>query len=295
MTVYSKVGDWTFSSKHPFNRRVFSKTFRKVGGGGDLSLPANSIPCPHNKQGTRRPTVLASSLCFQNRPVSPGVIHHSGGSFHFWFVFIAASGEQGCLGLLAKFTQMCPDVQLSHFIRLSLGFLKWCEKLEFPLTYLKSWLICWHSPSCPGGNCFVQKGCCVRGAGATTGNTLEALWSLKRVFAWFFKQSCSEKKSTSIPPCPHGFSAPPTWLRGILSHAKLWGQRKTSSTACYCGGGRGVSVCGPLYQAAGFNRGKHESLRINLTQLCLKADAVKCMNAHTHTHALCRFLIESKM
>lgn len=133
-------------------------------------------------------------------------------------------------------------------------------------------------------NALIQKGCCVRGAGATTGNPLEALWSWKRVFAWFFKQTHSEKKSTSIPPCPHGFSAPPTWLRGILSHAKLWGQRKTSSSACYCGGGRGVSVCGSLCQAAGFNRGKHESLRINLTQLCLKADAVKCMNAHTHTY-----------
>ena len=158
MTVYSKVGDWTFSSKHPFNRRVFGNV-RQGWRGGDLSLPASSI-CLHNKQGTPSPTVLASSLCFRNRPVSPGVVHNSGGSFHFWFVFTAASGEQGSLGLLAKFTQMCPDVQLSYFIRLSLGFLKWCEKVEFPLTYLKSWLICWHSPSCPGGNCDFPKCTC---------------------------------------------------------------------------------------------------------------------------------------
>ena len=44
--------------------------------------------------------------------------------FSFRFVFTAASGGQGSLRLSAQLTQMCPDAQLSHFIRLSLGFLK---------------------------------------------------------------------------------------------------------------------------------------------------------------------------
>lgn len=73
--------------------------------------------------------------------------------FHFWFVFTAVGGEELSLSVSAKFTKQCPDVQLSHFICLSLGFSKRCEEVEFHLTYSKSLLICWHSPSCLGGSC----------------------------------------------------------------------------------------------------------------------------------------------
>ena len=188
--------------------------FDKVGGGGDLSLPANSILCPHNKRGSRRPTVPASSLCFRHRPVPPGVVHSSGGSFHFWFAFTAASGGQGSLGLSAQLTQMCPDAQLSHFIRLSLGFLKWCEKVGFPLTYLKAWLICWHSPSCPGGNCdFPKCTCpkrlpCERGRG-NQGEPFGSFMELEKGFFLIFETNPLRKEIHQHPSVPTWFLCSP--------------------------------------------------------------------------------------
>ena len=64
------------------------------------------------------------------------------GYFHFRFVFTAAGGEELFLTVSATFTKQCPDVHLSHFICLSLGFSKRREKVEFHLTYSKSLLIC---------------------------------------------------------------------------------------------------------------------------------------------------------
>lgn len=50
-------------------------------------------------------------------------------------------------------TQRKPtEMVLSSFIYLSLRFLKRDKKVEFPLTYSKSLLICWHSHGCFGGN-----------------------------------------------------------------------------------------------------------------------------------------------
>ena len=125
--------------------------------------------------------------------------HHPAGIFHFRFVFTVAGGEECYLSLSAKFTQQCPDVQLSHFICLSLGFLKWCEKVEFHVTYSKSWLICWHSPSCPGGNCetfqnaLVRRARGVRGAGATKVNPLEAYGAEKGLLFDFWNKSSQKR------------------------------------------------------------------------------------------------------
>lgn len=50
-------------------------------------------------------------------------------------------------------TQRKPiEIVLSNFIYLSLRFLKRDKNVEFPLTYSKSLLICWHSHGCFGGN-----------------------------------------------------------------------------------------------------------------------------------------------
>lgn len=61
-----------------------------------------------------------------------------------------------CLSVLRKIpikTQGKPmELVLSNFIYLSLRFLKRDKNVEFPLTYSKSLLICWHSHDCSGGN-----------------------------------------------------------------------------------------------------------------------------------------------
>lgn len=61
------------------------------------------------------------------------------GSFVLWKILIK--------------TQRKPiEVALSNSVYLSLIFLKRDKNGEFPLTYSKSLLICWHSHGCFGGN-----------------------------------------------------------------------------------------------------------------------------------------------
>lgn len=124
-----KASEWIFFLKWTFNKGGFYRAgqFRPIST-QQVSCLASCCPI--------RITVLSGEADIPRRPFTT-----LAGYFHFLSVFTVA-GEEFFLGVLAKFTKQCPDVQLSHFIHLSLGFSKRCAKVEFHLTYLKLLLIC---------------------------------------------------------------------------------------------------------------------------------------------------------
>ena len=146
---------------------------------GDSTLPASDIPVHVTSKPHDIPLPWKSHLAFKRGQYPQEILRKPRGIFFCFFfhlgLFPQLWGERGecSLSMLVKFTKHRPAAQLCHFICLSRGSLKWCEKVEFHLTDSKSWLIGWHSPSCPGGNgetfqnALVTRARCVRGGWAT--------------------------------------------------------------------------------------------------------------------------------
>lgn len=175
----------------------------------DSTLQANYLPYPLSKWATWHPTVLKEITVFSEEASIPRRSFTTlAGCFHFG-LFSQLLEEKSSL-LVCRLN--LPTSGLMHSCPISpvTTIFEMVWKSWIPSDILEILLICWHSPSCPGGNCETfWKAHLSSEPRVWEPRTEETNGKLqKKGFCLTLKQTTSEKKSMNIPQYADGFLPP---------------------------------------------------------------------------------------